>query len=365
MGHPARVGKPQGGFGDTSGHCGWPEVGRTCGSWATQERELTWHRGRAATPAHHGLFAAQGGAEHPGSCQQRGGHLRGACGQHRGQPHRLLGSAGVHQCCLELVWGHGGHRGALFPGIPMVQAAKSCIPHLSPPLPTAETLVGCLAGAGRGCPSWGRSALTCSLLGCFSQVICSYVLMPVAFLMGADWADSPLVAELLGIKIFLNEFVAYEQLATYKRNRLSGLEEWDGSRKQWISVRDTGMEPVETGHGAWLVRWVVGVQRADGAGAGRALWPTRPGCLLTAGYRVIPKESVKPFLSDPAPWWGRSWCYRVPCSPAADCPPPPSSLPNIIEGERTGVGDLSPLSLAGLGAATWRSAPGSPGLLLG
>ncbi|KAK2536327.1 sodium/nucleoside cotransporter 1 [Columba livia] len=69
------------------------------------------------------------------------------------------------------------------------------------------------------------------------QVICSYILMPVAFLMGADWADSPLVAELLGIKIFLNEFVAYEQLATYKRNRLSGLEEWDGSRKQWISER--------------------------------------------------------------------------------------------------------------------------------
>ncbi|NWQ83598.1 S28A2 protein, partial [Columbina picui] len=67
------------------------------------------------------------------------------------------------------------------------------------------------------------------------QVICSYVLMPVAFLMGADWADSPLVAELLGIKIFLNEFVAYQQLATYKKNRLSGLEEWDGSRKQWIS----------------------------------------------------------------------------------------------------------------------------------
>uniref|UniRef100_A0A8C3NC59 Sodium/nucleoside cotransporter n=1 Tax=Geospiza parvula TaxID=87175 RepID=A0A8C3NC59_GEOPR len=69
------------------------------------------------------------------------------------------------------------------------------------------------------------------------QVICSYVLMPLAFLMGADWADSPLVAELLGIKIFLNEFVAYQQLATYKKNRLMGLEEWDGSRKQWISVR--------------------------------------------------------------------------------------------------------------------------------
>ncbi|NWH69585.1 S28A2 protein, partial [Piaya cayana] len=69
------------------------------------------------------------------------------------------------------------------------------------------------------------------------QVICSYVLMPLAFLMGADWADSPLVAELLGIKIFLNEFVAYEQLATYKKNRLAGLPEWDGSQKQWINER--------------------------------------------------------------------------------------------------------------------------------
>ncbi|XP_068552319.1 sodium/nucleoside cotransporter 1-like isoform X1 [Anas acuta] len=69
------------------------------------------------------------------------------------------------------------------------------------------------------------------------QMICSYVLMPVAFLMGADWADSPVVAELLGIKIFLNEFVAYQQLATYKKNRLDGLEEWNGGQKQWISER--------------------------------------------------------------------------------------------------------------------------------
>lgn len=93
--------------------------------------------------------------------------------------------------------------------------------------------------------------------------------MPVAFLMGADWADSPLVAELLGIKIFLNEFVAYQQLAVYKKNRLMGLEEWDGNRKQWISVRGTchparhraGVEPAGTGHRTRLGRRVVGRQR--------------------------------------------------------------------------------------------------------
>ncbi|XP_061451849.1 sodium/nucleoside cotransporter 2-like [Rhineura floridana] len=69
------------------------------------------------------------------------------------------------------------------------------------------------------------------------QLICSYVLVPVAFLLGASWEDAPLVAELLGIKIFLNEFVAYQQLSDYKQKRLKGLPEWDGTQKQWISVR--------------------------------------------------------------------------------------------------------------------------------
>lgn len=91
--------------------------------------------------------------------------------------------------------------------------------------------------------------------------------MPLAFLMGADWADSPVVAELLGIKIFLNEFVAYQQLSTYKKNRLMGLEEWDGSRKQWISVRAparhrAGIEPAGMGHGTWLGRGAVGRRRS-------------------------------------------------------------------------------------------------------
>nr|XP_034986424.1 sodium/nucleoside cotransporter 1-like isoform X4 [Zootoca vivipara] len=69
------------------------------------------------------------------------------------------------------------------------------------------------------------------------QLICSYVLVPVAFLLGASWEDAPVVAELLGIKIFLNEFVAYQQLSGYKEKRLKGLPEWDGTHKQWISER--------------------------------------------------------------------------------------------------------------------------------
>ncbi|GCC18936.1 hypothetical protein chiPu_0021741 [Chiloscyllium punctatum] len=68
------------------------------------------------------------------------------------------------------------------------------------------------------------------------QVICSYVFMPVAYMMGADWNDSFLVAELIGIKLFLNEFVAYQKLSVYQKNRLTGVEEFINGRKQWISV---------------------------------------------------------------------------------------------------------------------------------
>ncbi|XP_008060278.1 sodium/nucleoside cotransporter 1 isoform X1 [Carlito syrichta] len=69
------------------------------------------------------------------------------------------------------------------------------------------------------------------------QLICSYILRPVAFLMGVAWEDCPVVAELLGIKMFLNEFVAYQKLSTYKHSRLAGAEEWVGTKKQWISVK--------------------------------------------------------------------------------------------------------------------------------
>ncbi|XP_053450947.1 sodium/nucleoside cotransporter 2 [Nycticebus coucang] len=69
------------------------------------------------------------------------------------------------------------------------------------------------------------------------QVICSYVLRPLVFMMGVEWTDCPMVAEMVGIKFFTNEFVAYQQLSQYKNKRLSGVEEWIEGKKQWISVR--------------------------------------------------------------------------------------------------------------------------------
>ncbi|KAG8505251.1 Sodium/nucleoside cotransporter 2, partial [Galemys pyrenaicus] len=69
------------------------------------------------------------------------------------------------------------------------------------------------------------------------QVICSYILRPMVFMMGVDWSDCPMVAEMVGIKFFINEFVAYERLSEYKNKRLSGIEEWVNNEKQWISMR--------------------------------------------------------------------------------------------------------------------------------
>ena len=44
------------------------------------------------------------------------------------------------------------------------------------------------------------------------QYICSYVLYPLALFMGVKTKDCRKVAELIGVKTFLNEFVAYARL---------------------------------------------------------------------------------------------------------------------------------------------------------
>lgn len=51
------------------------------------------------------------------------------------------------------------------------------------------------------------------------ETICSYLFMPFAFLMGVDWADCNTVGRFLGIKTFLNEFIAYLEMAPYIKNR--------------------------------------------------------------------------------------------------------------------------------------------------
>jgi len=67
------------------------------------------------------------------------------------------------------------------------------------------------------------------------QMICSYVLWPLAVVMGVNVADCRKVAEMIGTKTFLNEFVAYLQLS------------------QLIDNRET-LERHVTGNGTWYWR---------------------------------------------------------------------------------------------------------------
>ena len=60
--------------------------------------------------------------------------------------------------------------------------------------------------------------------------------MPVAFMMGIPYEESFTVAELIGTKLFLNEFVAYEKLSALKDNRVNGYDEIIDGERQWISV---------------------------------------------------------------------------------------------------------------------------------
>ncbi|VDM24388.1 unnamed protein product [Hydatigera taeniaeformis] len=49
-------------------------------------------------------------------------------------------------------------------------------------------------------------------------VIFSYVLWPIAVTMGVPVADALKVAELIGVKIFLNEFASYQRLGVIIKN---------------------------------------------------------------------------------------------------------------------------------------------------
>ncbi len=67
--------------------------------------------------------------------------------------------------------------------------------------------------------SSGLSPVTSEYSGIFPgslKTLFGFLLSPLAFLMGVSWADAPEVGNLLGIKLTLNEFVAFGTLSTYQ-----------------------------------------------------------------------------------------------------------------------------------------------------
>ncbi|XP_078492520.1 sodium/nucleoside cotransporter 1-like isoform X2 [Ciona intestinalis] len=78
-----------------------------------------------------------------------------------------------------------------------------------------------LLSAVNGFLSWFGGLMDCPQLS--FELICSYLFMPVTYLMGVAWKDCFKAAELIGTKIFLNEFIAYESLAAMIKARDSGV----------------------------------------------------------------------------------------------------------------------------------------------
>jgi CNT family concentrative nucleoside transporter len=75
-----------------------------------------------------------------------------------------------------------------------------------------------LGGEYREYLASGLTPATGEFMGYFPgslQTLFGTLLRPLAFLMGVPWADAALVGNLLGIKLSLNEFVAYGTLGTY------------------------------------------------------------------------------------------------------------------------------------------------------
>ncbi len=73
--------------------------------------------------------------------------------------------------------------------------------------------------------SGGMSPVTGEFVGIFPgslQTLFGTLLRPLAWLMGVPWAEASRVGNLLGIKLSLNEFVAYGQLGTYLHEGVLG-----------------------------------------------------------------------------------------------------------------------------------------------
>lgn len=94
-----------------------------------------------------------------------------------------------------------------------------------------------LLAALNGFLSWYGGLVGYPQLG--FETICSYVFIPVTYMMGIEWEDCFKCAELLGTKIFLNEFIAYQELSRMIDNKKNGTYQKfdDDGTTNWINDR--------------------------------------------------------------------------------------------------------------------------------
>ncbi|PIK62885.1 putative solute carrier family 28 member 3, partial [Apostichopus japonicus] len=116
------------------------------------------------------------------------------------------------------------------------------------------------------------------------ELICSYIFIPVAFLMGVEPKDCRIVAELVGLKTFLNEFVAYQKLSEYIKNRELETGEYLTIRSEIIATYALcGFSNISA----------IGVQ----IGALSAMAPSRASDFASVAIRALIAGSVACFMT--------------------------------------------------------------------
>nr|XP_061803942.1 solute carrier family 28 member 3-like [Nerophis lumbriciformis] len=142
------------------------------------------------------------------------------------------------------------------------------------------------------------------------SLICSYLFMPLTFMMGVSWEDSFMVAELVGMKTFLNEFVAYQKLSVLIKRRKAGGPQYINNVKQYISVHSETIATyalcgfsnfASLGLTIAAMTTMAPERQSDISSCGiRALIAGSVSCLMTAcvaGMLYIPKLECPQYLN--------------------------------------------------------------------
>ncbi|XP_037635065.1 solute carrier family 28 member 3-like isoform X2 [Sebastes umbrosus] len=137
--------------------------------------------------------------------------------------------------------------------------------------------------------SWLGGMLDCPQLS-FS-LICSYVLMPLSFMMGVSWEDSYIVAELIGKKTFINELVAYLQLSELINRRKAGGPEYVDNVKQYISVHSEAIATYALCGFSSIASLGITI------GSLSSLAPDRQNDIASCAFRALIAGSVSNFMT--------------------------------------------------------------------
>ncbi|XP_029135047.2 solute carrier family 28 member 3 [Labrus bergylta] len=123
------------------------------------------------------------------------------------------------------------------------------------------------------------------------SLICSYMFMPLSFMLGVSWEDSFIVAELIGLKTFINEFVAFQKLSEFIQRRKAGGPEYVNNVKQYISVHS---ETIAT---YALCGFSNFASLGMAIGAMSSLAPERRADISSCGFRALIAGSVSCFMT--------------------------------------------------------------------